>query len=143
MALTALVYISFATKNLSETELTEILQKARENNQKLDVTGMLLYRNGFFIQVLEGEDKVVMPLYEKIKQDARHRSILMIHKGGIRQRSFQDWSMGFQFIENKDLAGLDGFSDFLDKPFTGEFFKQNPSSAQILLFSFKERNNRL
>jgi hypothetical protein len=143
MALTSLVYISFASKNLSETELTEILQKARENNQKLDVTGMLLYRNGFFIQALEGEDETVMPLYEKIKKDERHRSVLMIHKGSIRQRSFQDWSMGFQYIENKDLASLDGFNDFLDKPFNGEFFRKNPSSAQTLLFSFKERNNRL
>jgi hypothetical protein len=144
MALVSLVYVSFANQDLSEDELREILKKARENNQKLDVTGMLLYRNGFFIQALEGEEAVVSPLYEKIKQDPRHRSVVQIHKSPIRKRSFEDWSMGFQYIENKDLEALDGFSDFLTKPFTGNFFRDNPSSAETLLYSFKQRNaNRL
>jgi hypothetical protein len=144
MAFIALVYISFANRQLSEDELKEILNKSRENNTKLGVTGMLLYRNGFFIQALEGEEATVMSLYEKIKKDERHRSTLMVHVGRISQRSYEDWSMGFQYIDNQDLAKLEGFSDFLDKPFTGEFFKKNPSSAQILLFNFKERkNNRL
>jgi hypothetical protein len=144
MALVSLVYVSFASQDLSEDELKEILKKARENNQKLDVTGMLLYRNGFFIQALEGEDAVVNPLYEKIKQDSRHRSVLQIHKSFVKKRSFEDWSMGFQYVENQDLASVEGFSDFLAKPFTGDFFRKNPSSAQTLLYSFKQRNgNRL
>lgn len=144
MGLISLVYISFASKDMSEAELTEILQKARENNQKLDVTGMLLYRKGFFIQALEGEETTVMPLYDKIKQDKRHRSVLQILKSTVKNRNFEDWSMGFQYIENKDLASLEGFSNFLEKPFTGNFFKDNPSSAHTLLHSFKERNtNRL
>lgn len=140
MALVSLVYVSFASdKNLSEEELGAILTKARENNQKLDVTGMLLYRNGFFIQALEGEETVVMPLYEKIKQDPRHRSVLQIFKSTVKKRSFDDWSMGFQYVENKDLAGLEGFNDFLEKPFNSEFFYKNPSNAQTLLYSFKQR----
>jgi hypothetical protein len=145
MALVSLVYVSFANdKNLSEIELGEILTKARENNQKLNVTGMLLYRNGFFIQALEGEESVVMPLYEKIKQDPRHRSVLQIFKNNVRNRSFEDWSMGFQYVENRDLAALEGFNNFLDKPFTSDFFRSNPSQAQTLLYSFKQRGaNRI
>ena len=144
MALVSLVYVSFASQDMSEDELREILKKARENNQKLDVTGMLLYRNGFFIQALEGEEEVVTALYEKIKLDPRHRSILQIHKYPIRKRSFEDWSMGFHYVENQDLAGLEGFSSFLTKPFNGNFFRDNPSSAETLLYSFKERNtNRI
>jgi len=80
MGLISLVYVSFANLDMSEDELRDILTKARENNQKLELTGMLLYRNGFFIQALEGEEEVVTALYEKIKQDPRHRSILQIHK---------------------------------------------------------------
>jgi hypothetical protein len=145
MALVSLVYVSFASeKHLSENDLGEILKKARENNQKLEVTGMLLYRNGFFIQALEGEETIVMPLYEKIKQDPRHSNVLQIFKSSIKKRGFEDWSMGFQYIENKDLASLEGFNDFLDKPFTSDFFRNNPNHAQTLLYSFKQRRtNRI
>lgn len=141
MSLTSLVYVSVASsRNFDDNELVEILKISRENNQKLGVTGMLLYRTGFFIQALEGEEAVVTPLYEKIKKDPRHRSVLQIFKGNIKKRSFEEWSMGFRYLENIDLAAIPGFNDFLDKPFSTDFFSHNPSHAHTLLYSFKERN---
>ncbi|MEL6406516.1 MAG: BLUF domain-containing protein, partial [Chloroflexota bacterium] len=62
MALNVIVYVSYASHTMSESELVEILDTARENNQRLNVTGMLLYRDGFFIQALEGEQAVIEPL---------------------------------------------------------------------------------
>jgi hypothetical protein len=50
----------------SKADLSEPTVKSHENNGKLDLTVMLLYQEGNFMQVLEGEDKDVRALYEKI-----------------------------------------------------------------------------
>lgn len=50
-----LIYTSYAIEPFDEAKLIELLKKARENNRLLDITGMLLYVNGKFMQVLEGK----------------------------------------------------------------------------------------
>lgn len=54
-----LIYGSSSTDRFSEADLVPLLQQAREKNQRLNVTGMLLYRDGNFLQVLEGERETV------------------------------------------------------------------------------------
>jgi len=137
MALISLVYVSFANGEVSEEELKGILVKSRENNQKRNVTGMLLYRGGFFIQALEGEEDDVNAIYDVIKRDDRHRSLLVVYKTTIKSRSFNDWSMGFNVIDDETLKSLDGFNDFLDKPLTVDFFNKNPDHAMTLLNNFR------
>ena len=61
--LVAAVYVSSATRHLSEDENIGILRSAREHNEKSGVTGMLLYRDGNFMQVLEGPAGVVDSLF--------------------------------------------------------------------------------
>lgn len=138
MSLISLVYVSYSSHDLTDEELKSILEISRTNNQKLDITGMLLYRNQFFIQALEGEESVVMELYNKISQDERHNNVLIVSKDVIPQRSFTDWSMGFNHVTDADLQELDGFTDFLEEE-TTEFFTEKPGRATILLNSFKER----
>ena len=137
MSLVSLVYVSFASRKMPEEELKEILTKSRDNNEKRSITGMLLYRGGFFIQALEGKPDDVEAIYEKIKQDDRHRSLLVLYRNPIKERSFSDWSMGFRVIDDDALKSLDGFSDFLDKPLTVEFFDRNPDYATVLLNNFR------
>lgn len=67
-----LVYISAANKELPEEELQEILVKARINNESLDISGMLLFHQGSFIQALEGPQSAVESLYNKISEDTTH-----------------------------------------------------------------------
>ncbi len=138
MSLTALVYVSFAkNKNMAEDELKGILTKARGKNKQKDITGMLLYRNGFFVQALEGDRETVIETFDIIKNDPRHRNILVLYKNKISERSFEDWSMGFNVIDDETLKSIDGFSDFLDKPLTMQFIKDNPSHVMTLLNTFK------
>lgn len=54
----------------------------------------LIYKDGNFIQVLEGEEPVVRKLFEKIWRDARHKLVSIIHAGSLDERQFPDWSMG-------------------------------------------------
>ena len=138
MSLTALVYVSFAkNRNMAEEELKAILTKARDKNKQKDITGMLLYRNGFFVQALEGDRETVTETFDIIKDDPRHRNILVLYKNKISERSFEDWSMGFNVIDDDTLKSIDGFSDFLDKPLTMQFIKDNPSHVMTLLNTFK------
>ena len=138
MSITTLVYVSFSAEKMTDQELKDILAVSRENNSKLGITGMLLYRDGFFIQVLEGEKEVVNQLYEKISEDERHANILKVYQETSKARSFEDWSMGFNKIEDVDLQNLEGFTDFLNKP-QMNFFTKEPNRARTLLNMFKNK----
>ncbi len=58
--------------------MESLLQKSRKNNSSIEVTGLLISYQGLFIQYLEGEDATVDDLYEKIRTDPRHRSVIEI-----------------------------------------------------------------
>lgn len=132
-----LIYSSSAVDLISDQELKKILQVARERNARDNITGLLLYKSGNFIQALEGPEEAVLKLYEKIQQDPRHTSIMTLVKEPIQARQFPDWSMGFQNVEKLDATELPGFSTFLNESFTPEALQQKPSRALVLLQTFK------
>ena len=136
MSLISLVYVSVQSRPLSEDDLKDILASARDHNPDHDITGMLLYREGFFIQALEGEEEAVMELYNKIQQDDRHRNILTVHKAEVDERSFGSWAMGFNKFGHEELVELEGYEDYDD---LDDFFTENPSHAQRLLESFRNK----
>lgn len=138
MALISLVYVSFASQAMNDDELKGLLQECRTKNQAKDITGMLLYRGGFFIQALEGEAEVVNALYERIGQDARHRGVLKVTSEPIEKRSFSSWAMGFNKLADQPPELMEGYTDFLSSPNTA-FFTDQPNRAQVLLKSFQER----
>ncbi len=113
MSLHTIVYISYATCNFSSTELRDLLQFARDHNRGEDITGLLLFHDGRFLQVLEGEQAVLEDLMGNIEADPRHRRIARLVDKPIDQRMFADWSMGFLDISSEEARGLDGYSNFL------------------------------
>ena len=136
MPLHCLVYVSLANKEMSDQDLKGLLKAARNKNEKLNVTGLLLYRDGFFIQALEGEEGTIDALFDRISKDSRHRDVTTVYKKPIKQRAFPDWTMGFSRMDDAVLEKIDGYSDFLQNPTPG-FFKATPSYAQALLENFK------
>ncbi|MDB5810935.1 MAG: hypothetical protein JWN94_3057, partial [Betaproteobacteria bacterium] len=60
------IYASAAKSAFSNTALAELLAKARKNNRSLEATGMLLYADGSFFQVIEGEAAMIDALFVKI-----------------------------------------------------------------------------
>lgn len=133
-----LVYVSSASNLLKDEELLALLEKAREKNQRLGVTGMLLYKGGNFLQVLEGEEEVVMPLYEEISQDPRHHQVILVGKRQVTERMFPEWQMAFVNLQNINLEEVPGYSPYLNEPFTPENFVQHPTLAHKFLKIFKE-----
>jgi hypothetical protein len=76
-----IVYMSTSVTLLDDDQLIDILNSARKNNLKHNVTGVLLYSEGVFIQVLEGNEADVDVIFSKIQADARHKNIITLLTG--------------------------------------------------------------
>lgn len=106
-----LIYASTATVPFDGPALVSLLDKARQNNEGLAVTGMLLYTDGNFFQVLEGDEAVVAHLFEMIGRDKRHDRVVKIILEPIAERAFGNWSMGFTSMTPAELTKIPGASD--------------------------------
>ena len=95
MFLTRLVYASTITDAFQHTDIESILFKAREQNAKIDVTGMLCFNRKYFLQCLEGSRTNVNKTYHKILNDRRHTRIILLDYKEISVREFGSWSMGY------------------------------------------------
>ena len=73
--------------------ISQILETARTNNSRANVTGALLYNSGYFAQVLEGPKAAIEHVFERIQRDSRHRDITVLECSGIRSRDFPSWAM--------------------------------------------------
>jgi hypothetical protein len=130
------IYSSAATHAFSPAELAELLKKAREFNALHDLTGMLLYTEGSFFQVLEGPVEVIATLYAKIEKDKRHEQITKIIVEPIHKRSFAKWTMGFSNVSREELANIEGTNDFFSKAQC--FADLDPGRAKKLLAAFRD-----
>ena len=139
MPLHNLFYCSLAEKDISKDDILAILNWSRQYNEKNKVTGILLYwkKTNQFMQVLEGEENVILNLYDKISKDTRHSLLKIIYQEDIIARGFKSWTMAFQDIDEIDTSGLDGFSEFSKLDFTTERSNISPSIAINLIQSFK------
>ena len=112
MALQQLIYTSAAVGEFREAALSGLLLEARAKNVREGLTGMLLFHEGSFLQVLEGEAANVERVFERIARDRRHARVTMLLRHGIEVRQFDDWAMGFVAV--KHIAdSLPGYSDYL------------------------------
>src|ERR1700760_4490612 len=91
-----IVYISTTSKILNESELTEMLKENYLNNRRANITGMLIYTEGSFIQVLEGSEDSLRRTYQEIVQDSRQKNIIKLAEDNIVSPIFNDWSMAFK-----------------------------------------------
>jgi len=83
MSCYCLVYTSIASQKISDDDLKYLLKKIRKKNAASQITGMLLYLDPFFMQVLEGEEVMVNDLFNLIKQDSKHHKVSLIYKKQI------------------------------------------------------------
>ena len=132
-----LIYTSEAKNNFSPGELQNLLLTARRNNDRDAITGMLLYEDGTFLQVLEGENEVIESTYQRIAADKRHHKIMLIARFEIDHRSFHDWEMGFFDASGGKLLQLPGYSNFLSKKTVELENLEDGDKAREVLLNFK------
>ncbi len=131
-----IAYASCTRGLLSSDGIMDILKVSRENNTRRGITGMLLYKNGNVLQVIEGDEKEVRQLFDVICSDERHYGVLKLYERKIEEREFPEWVMGFSDLNEGGARHLEGFSEFLDPDFDIQRLK--PSSAMNLLATFKK-----
>ncbi len=140
MNLIQLIYVSSATHELAAEEIRRILDTAVRHNSRQEVTGMLLYVEGSFMQVLEGEEAAVEETISRIVQDPRHHSILVVSKTKVAAREFGTWAMGFRGITADDAASWPGYAPFFDHGFSAEKIGAKPGLALEILQALATRS---
>jgi hypothetical protein len=103
-----LVYSSEATAEMGRADLEQMLEESRLRNVKRGITGVLVYTDGVFLQVLEGERDDVDDLMTSLRRDPRHRNVTVIHEGEIDRPAFPTWRMACLSPRPDEVAGWAG-----------------------------------
>jgi hypothetical protein len=130
------VYASKASPGFREIDLPQLLQKSRTSNAARGVTGMLLFIEGSFFQVLEGGEADVKATYDRICLDDRHGQVSKIISEPIFGRDFPEWAMGYARPRLSDLKQLMGDDDFFASATCLE--NLSPGRARKLLSAFRQ-----
>lgn len=140
MALIQLIYLSSLRDIKFEHEIGKILESSVRRNRENGITGMLLYANGNFLQVLEGEKEAVEETYSRICADPRHYDIIDIERELISVRHFSQWSMGYQHLSEADLKAFPESAPYFKFRANDEAIRANPGVAFDLLRQFSIDN---
>jgi len=132
-------YASTTNHDWSPEELLTLLTNCQTNNAANNITGILLYANRTFFQVLEGEEGVINRVFAMIEKDNRHKDCTLISKEKIKERAFPYWSMGFEKIDVNDLHNVKGLSDFFAKDFTPAGFAEHKNIVGPLLSHLRSK----
>jgi hypothetical protein len=135
-----LIYISSATSWPSQNDLKQLLKQSQARNLKQDITGMLLYDNAIYMQVLEGSVKDVHDIYDSILKDTRNNGNVKLVEEVINQRNFPMWSMGFKNLEDCLPEELPGFIDIFNGKLDKEIAVINSVQSVKLLMQFANRH---
>lgn len=133
-----IIYVSTTTKTPSESDLVKLLETARARNISRRITGMLLYSNNTYLQLLEGESKAVLDLYDKICRDSRNQGNTILQQSEVFTRDFPDWSMGFENLENYASDELPGFVEVFGGKLDKSIAVNNKTNAIRLLMNFRK-----
>ena len=108
------IYMSDARPGFSEDDLKQVLAVSRRNNARAGLSGLLIFHEGRFFQVLEGEPAALQPRYARILQDPRHQNVSVVQDGPAQERAFGRWKMGFRRPGDLDASLRDSVLSIYD-----------------------------
>ena len=94
----AICYVSTANNSLESNEVVEILDQTEVRNNQIGIRGFLIYSEGNFIEVIEGEEKMIKELFLTIKDDPRHKNIIIIFEKLCDKELFEKEDREVSFI---------------------------------------------
>lgn len=104
-----LIYSSVASEKLDEKSLEEILVTAELRNKQFNITGLLVFFDGTFIQMLEGDEEDVLNTFERIEDDPRHDQVIKLFSGQTDKRHFPDWKMALQVVDKATFSSIEAY----------------------------------
>jgi len=91
-----LLYCSLATHPMSEQEINELVQRSSERNATEGITGMLMYSDGVFVQLLEGPKDALSRVWNRVLHDGRHFGVVkLMHRSEVEMRCCGNWTMRY------------------------------------------------
>jgi hypothetical protein len=132
--LTHLIYSSSAAERFDQRALKGMLEICRRNNEPRGITGLLLYRDGQFLQYLEGTRAAVAATYAHIKLDRRHSSARIVRAGALEGRVFPQWLMGYKNLAGIRAANTAGYSECLQTNFQSSAKGDDPADRLAKMF---------
>lgn len=137
-----LCYISSQKSILREKDLIELLSESRKKYKENNITGLLLYFEGHFVEFLEGDKDTVQSIFKKTTSDKRHKSVFKITESITDQRKFTNWSMSFPSLNKSKLSKLFGYKPFEIETILSEFSEEDNHPGLVLLRSFIKQSKR-
>ena len=134
-----LLYASNTSRDLADSVLDDILTSSRKNNPKAGITGVLLYIDGGFMQVLEGDGPALSETYARICKDRRHWNTTVLLDRDA-PRAFSEWSMGFTRPSSETDSG--GMFTLTCDAISGKLRADAPAVIMTLLQTFYRINSR-
>jgi hypothetical protein len=135
MSINQLIYISQATRKMSQEDLSAIQEKAKTNNAPLDITGSLFYNGGWFLQVLEGPVAALDKLYKKIELDPRHKNSRILYDEPANFRTFPRWGMNMTNLNDRQADKYDELVEVLEAAQTNrKIGSTSPAVALLKIF---------
>lgn len=97
------LYRSVARPGLERADLDRLLERSRDRNRALGLTGCLHHENGLFFQWLEGPRPHLFRLLDQLRDDDRHIGFTVLDQGPLSRRLFQHWDMRFSDAQAASL----------------------------------------
>jgi hypothetical protein len=135
----SLIYTSSAVVPFGAPELHALLTRCRDRNGADGITGMLLYKDGNFLQLLEGDEATVRATFARVQRDPRHTQVTVLRDQGEDTRLFTEWSMGFLDFNNPEIRATPGFSPFMNERWMDDGYLGALPPRERLLRNFRRR----
>lgn len=133
-----ITYVSSAASLMHREALNSLLEQSKKNNDRLGITGVLLYKEGNFIQLIEGEERTVRDLFEVIKKDARHKTVVKLLDASVGSRIFPEWSMGFCNMHERESRAA--YDDYFSRTMQSSTFSTEADFIRRMFVSFNRGN---
>lgn len=137
MILRRIIYSSQAVEKFSKRHLLDLLHDSRGYNSIDNISGVLMHKQGYFLQIIEGNPKVIDDLLERLHRDPRHKDLKIIRDSMVENRLFTNWAMGCADFDDAELSMLPGFrTDLTDPDVIEELITHLPEVATLLRNNF-------
>lgn len=113
MKLTSVTYTSLARMDPRSSDLEAIRAAARKHNAADGITGMLVFNGTHFLQTIEGSERSIDGLLERLRKDPRHTGFEIRDQRKIDARSFPDWPMEMLRVNASYFEARDTIADRL------------------------------
>lgn len=134
-----LIYTSRAVLDINQKLLEDILNVAVVRNKRDDITGFLVARSGYFLQLIEGDEAKVRALYKDIQNDKRHHRITLQGEAQAQTRIMPDWSMGL-IPNDRKVEETESILSLFELGRRGEIYSDKASLETILRLFAKNAN---